>query len=291
MTVANTIRDAGISLRAALTYSGLNSWSSYYYEEKPRFVDPDPLVVKSVKRLVLERPSYGARRVAAQLARDLNHPVNRKRIQRIFRIYGYTEPSKTKSEIIRTRDKAPELSRPYELWETDLTYAWCGVDSWGYLFNVFDVFSREWAGYQFDTTAVKENAILSIENSLIAHKNVAETDLLTVRSDNGPQYTSHAFRDSMKALGLKLEHIAYRTPEQNGAIESFHKTIKKEYIWPCDFESFQEAEKAITNAFIDYNKNRIHSSLGYLTPYEFLELWFENDEKNREEETIINAAA
>jgi putative transposase len=67
----------------------------------------------------------------------------------------------------------------------------------------------------------------------------------------------------MKALGLKLEHIAYRTPEQNGAIESFHKTIKKEYIWPSDFRNFQEADAAIGSAFIDYNKYRIQSSLGY----------------------------
>lgn len=278
------MHDAGISLRAALKYSGLNSWNSYYYKEKPRFVTPDPLIVKSVKRLMLERPSYGTRRVAAQLSRDLGHAVNRKRIQRIFRIMGYTEPSKKKSEIIRAHDRAPKPSRPYELWQIDLTYTWCGIDSWSYLFNVFDAFSREWAGYQFDTTAIKENAIISVENSLISHKNFVEPRLLTLRADNGPQYTSRAFRDSMKALGLKLEHIAYRTPEQNGAIESFHKTIKKEYVWPSDFQSFQEAEKAIANAFIDYNRNRIHSSLGYFTPYEFLELWFSDDgEKKRGE--------
>ena len=70
--VANTVHDAGISLRSTLKYSGLNSWSSYYYEKKPRFVAPDPLIVKSVKRIMLERPSYGTRRVAAQLSRDLS---------------------------------------------------------------------------------------------------------------------------------------------------------------------------------------------------------------------------
>ena len=284
------MHEAGIGLRDALKYSG-SSWTMYYYKEKPRFVAPDPLIVKSVRRLMLERPSYGTRRVAAQLSRDLGHPVSRKRIQRIFRILGYTEPSKKKSDIIRAKDRAPKPSRPYELWQMDLTYCWCGVDSWGYLFNVFDAFSREWAGYQFDTTAVKENAILSVENALADHKNNADPHLLTIRADNGPQYTSHAYKDSMKALGLRLEHIAYKTPEQNGSIESFHKTLKKEYVWPADFQSFQEAEQAIEKAYIDYNKYRIHSSLGYFTPYEFLELWFADDDHEKKEEKVLNVAA
>ena len=85
----------------------------------------------------------------------------------------------------------------------------------------------------------------------------------------------------------------YRTPEQNGGIESFHKTLKREYVWPFEFNSFQEADDAMDKAFIDYNRNRIHSSLGYLTPYEFLELWnYHDDDKHeqKEEEKMLNAA-
>ncbi len=64
--------------------------------------------------------------------------------------------------------------------------------------------------------------------------------------------------------------IAVNTPEQNGHIESFHKTLKKEYIWPMDFANYQQAETAIREAFLDYNQHRIHSSLGYMTPYEYI---------------------
>lgn len=118
-------------------------------------------------------------------------------------------------------------------------------------------------------SAVKENAIISVENALVTHKVIPEQ--LTMRADNGSQYTSNAFRKSMSVLGLKLEHIAVNTPEQNGHIESFHKTLKKEYIWTMDFQNYQEAEAAaIKGAFLDYNQYRIHSSLGYLTPYEFV---------------------
>src|SRR5215471_3492669 len=94
--------------------------------------------------------------------------------------------------------------------------------------------------------------------------------------ENGSQYTSNAFRKSMSVLGLKLEHIACNTPEQNGHIESFHKTLKKEYIWPYDFRTYQQAEAAIRDAFIDYNQDRIHSSLGYMTHMNS----FQNGSKN-----------
>jgi len=283
------MREAGVGLRDALRYSG-SSWNLYYHRAKPRLVLSDPRIVRRVQELMLERPSYGTRRVAAQLSRELETPINRKRVQKIFRELGYTEPAKTKSEIIRARDKAPKASRPCELWQTDLTYIPCGVDGWCYLFNVLDVFSREWAGKEFSPTAVKGNAILSVEDALVSHRRDTGTGRLRLRADNGPQYTSRAFRESMQVLGLELEHIMYRTPEQNGAIESFHRTLKKEYVWPYEFDSFQEAEKAIDAAFVDYNERRIHSSLGYLTPSEFLELWYASEDDDEQKEQVLNAA-
>ena len=85
----------------------------------------------------------------------------------------------------------------------------------------------------------------------------------------------------MRALGIRLEFIYYNTPEQNGHVESFHKTLKKEYLWCQDFKNYQEAEIAIARAFRDYNQNRIHSALGYKTPYEFLEEWTEKRQESQ----------
>ena len=148
------------------------------------------------------------------------------------------------------------------------------------MFNVEDVFQREWLGYAFDTNAVKESAIMSVNNALASHPRV-DVGSLTLRCDNGSQYRSKAFRESMKALGIKLEFIYFNTPEQNGHIESFHKTLKKEYLWCQDFRNYQEAEMAIADAFKDYNSVRPHSSLSYRTPYEFLSCW-----KIKEEEKV-----
>jgi putative transposase len=222
-----------MSLRKALRYSGMSS-CSYYYRPVARTSEPDPAITQKVEEIALQRPFYGTRRMAAQLSRELHVPINRKRVQKVFHVLNWIEPAKTKSQVIRSASKIVKASRPYEFWQTDMTYLWCGVDRWSYLFNVIDVFHREWLGYAFERSAVKEHAIMSVNNALASHADAVPAEL-TLRCDNGPQYTSHAFKDSMDALGLRLEHILYHTPEQNGFVESFHKTIKREYVWPRDF--------------------------------------------------------
>ena len=272
MRAVRAMLESRMSLRKALQYSGCSRKLYYHREPTPRVIRLDPSVVDAVQRIALRRPSYGTRRMAVMLSRELGRPANRKRVQRVYRALHWTEPSKGKVEIIRSATRTVKATRPYELWKGDLTYVWCGIDGWSYLFNVLDVFQKEWLGYAFDTSVVKENAIMSVNNTLASHPQV-DTKELTLRCDNGSQYRSGAFRESMRALGIRVEFIYANTPEQNGHVESFHRTLKREYLWPRDFRNYQEAEMAIADAFRDYNRDRIHSSLGYRTPYEFLEEW------------------
>jgi putative transposase len=232
--VTELLRDEGVSLRKALRLSGCSK-NAYYHRTGNRTIPPDPYILEKVKEETLRRPLYGTRRMAATLTRRLGRPVNRKRIQRIFRILGWIQPRKTKKQLLRAAyDKRPKPTRPNELWEADLTYIHCGIDGWAYLFNVEDVVSREWVSYVFDRYATKENAILSVEKALIKHPEAVDVRL---RTDRGPQYESEAFRESMKILRVKQEFIAVNTPEQNGHMESFHKTLKREYVWTRDFQS------------------------------------------------------
>jgi transposase InsO family protein len=308
--VRTILNNEGMSIRKTLTYSGCSKNMYYYNSIKQKkyhvkrittaataaavTAPPPPppssssstMIEQEIQQISLQRPTYGTRRMAAMLTRILGRPINRKRIQRIFRKIGYITPCRRKKESLHSKVPNVKADRPNQVWEADLTYIYCGIDGWGYLFNVFDVFTREWVGYCFDLSAVKENAIISVENALVTHKDIVPQQDLVIRTDNGSQYTSKAFRKSLSVLGLKLEHIYYNTPEQNGHIESFHKTLKKEYIWPNDFQNYQEAESAIRDAFTDYNQNRIHSSLRYLTPYEFISKLKMSKEK--EEEKVIN---
>ena len=212
----------GLSLRKALAAVG-SSQGSYYYkhkfvrDDKGKLRDQD--ILSTIRELALKKPIYGTRMMAALLSKEIGRPVNRKLVQHAHEIMGWNMPSMTKKEILRAKDRVEKPSGINQLWQSDMTYIFCGIDGWCYLFNVIDVFSREWISYVFDTLARKENAIQAVRRALEKHPEAAGK--VTLRCDNGPQYISEAFQDSMKALRINLDFIAYSTPEQNGHVESF----------------------------------------------------------------------
>jgi len=270
MSVAIMV-NRGLSLRKALRSIG-SSQGAYYYKRRTRQDKGslrDPSILSSIREHALKKPMYRTRMMAAHLSRELGRSINRKQVQHAYRILGWITPQMTKSEVLKAvSDKIPKPTEINQSWQTDLTYIRCGIDGWGYLFNVIDVFSREWIAYVFDALAKKENAIQAVVKSLEKHPEARGH--VTLYSDNGSQYISDAFRESTKVLGIDHKFIAYNTPEQNGHIESFHGRFKREYIWPYDFRSFQEADSHIVEAFVDYNERRPHSALGYMSPYEFV---------------------
>ena len=68
------------------------------------------------------------------------------------------------------------------------------------------------------------------------------------RTGNGPQYGNHEFKKAMRALGMRHEFIRKHTPEQNGHVESFRGTLKREYVWPHEFARFRDAEAILAGA-------------------------------------------
>ena len=123
--------------------------------------------------------------------------------------------------------------------------------------------------FRLERTAVFEHAVTVLRDVIALHK--PDASGLTVRIDNGSQYTSRGFRQAAKMLGIRIDYIYVNTPQQNGHIESFHRTLKREYIWPNAFENYQEALESLRKTHYDYNHERIHSALGYVPPSEFAE--------------------
>ena len=87
---------------------------------------------------------------------------------------------------------------------------------------------------------------------------------------------SREFRESMKLLGIRLEHIQKHTPEDIGDIESFHNSLKTDYIWVTDLETFEDAKKLMKYTFTDYNTVRSHSPIEYFSSDEFERRWNES---------------
>ena len=142
-----------------------------------------------------------------------------------------------------------------------------------YLMCVKDCFSKEWQGYHYSLSCMASDAVKSVEDAVMRAFDGKVPEGLVLRVDNGPQYIARKFREAMKLLGIRIEYIQKHTPEDNAEIESFHNSIKTDYIWPYEFRDFTEAQKQVEYAFTDYNTVRPHSSIMYLAPKEFRKRW------------------
>ena len=93
-----------------------------------------------------------------------------------------------------------------------------------------DVFSKGWYNYNYNISCTSKDTINAIDYSITRKFNVKAPDNITLSTDNGSQYISKVLNNSLKLLGIKHEYIEKETPEEYGDIESFHNSIKTDYI-------------------------------------------------------------
>ena len=260
--IVNDLKQS-MSMREISLISGI-PLSEYYYVPRSRNVTRlDPEIREMIKSIASERPTYGYRRVWAVL-RNQGISVNSKTVESVLRENNLSLPYARH----RGRTKTRNLFRPTghdQLWETDITYmptAQCLT----YLMAIKDCFTKEWQGYNFSRSCLSSDAIRAVEDAVLRAFDGEVPDGLVLRVDNGPQYISQQFRSAMNLLGIHIEYIQKHTPEDNGNIESFHASLKTDYVWPCEFSDYREASSAIDLAFNDYNEKRSHSSIDYLPP-------------------------
>ncbi len=96
-----------------------------------------------------------------------------------------------------------------------------------------------------------------------------KTKLPTIRSDNGPQFSSGLFESTCEELGLEHERIPPRTPNMNVHIESFHRLLEDGCLSSEEFNTYGQAYEAVVDFMEFYNARRLHSSLYYMSPDEF----------------------
>ena len=92
-----------------------------------------------------------------------------------------------------------------------------------------------------------------------------------LRSDNGLIFQSRRFRQACRDYRLPQEFITPYTPEQNGLIERFFRSLKEECVWQHRFASFEDARRTINRWMNWYNAERPHQALGYQSPHQYRE--------------------
>jgi putative transposase len=249
--------------------------STLYYQAHPR---DDQEVRQAIEAVAQQFPTYGSRRVAAQVRRaPYRLRVNRKRAQRMMRHMGLLRHTRSRTRRTTTSrhgfPRFPNLvvdrvaSRPDEIWVCDLTYVRLGT-GFIYLAVIMDVFTRNIRGWQLGRTLAQELTLTALQRAL------AHCTPVIHHSDQGIQYAAPQYIQALQAAGIQISMAALGEPRQNGYAERVIRTIKEEEIDLAEYGDFAEALTQI-GQFIDdvYRTKRIHSALGYLTPAEFEAAW------------------
>jgi len=184
-------------------------------------------LVERIRLLIHRFPTFGYRRLCAWLRRREGLKINRKAVYRILKLKGWFVHQRRKTPRPRVRGSRSVAAQSNLRWAMDVTHVPCGRDGWGHLAAVIDCHDREIVGYEFALRGRAKEAERALEEGCIRRfgtlRPVGQTPV--VRSDNGLIFQSERFRKACRTYRLSQEFITPYTPEKNGMIERFFRSL------------------------------------------------------------------
>lgn len=259
------------------------SRSGYYdwCNRKPSFRQTDNLeVLKLIKEIhTKSKGRYGSPKITQELKKRGIH-ISRPRVARIMkaanirsivhkRFRVQTTDSKHAypvAENLLNRDFTPSITG--KAWISDITYI-KSLEGWLYLTVVVDLADRKVIGWALSQTMKTSDTVIPAWKMAI--KNRPITSDLIFHSDRGIQYACCEFRDTLRESRLVRQSMSRKANCWDNAVaESFFRTLKTELIHQMEMKSMATTKIEVFE-FIEvwYNRQRIHASLGYLTPHEY----------------------
>lgn len=222
------------------------------------------------------RRRYGSPRVHREL-RARGQRVGRDRVARLMRTQGLRARAprrfRTTTDSQHALPIAPNvLARrftapaPNTIWVTDMTYLWT-LEGWLYLVVILDLFSRRVVGWAMSERMTRQLTLDALTMALTHRQPVRG---LIHHSDRGSQYASHDYRRLLAAHGIVCSMSRRGDCWDNAVAESFFSTLKLELVYETAWRTRAEA-RADVFQYVEgfYNGQRLHSSLGYLSPVAF----------------------
>ena len=151
--------------------------------------------------------------------------------------------------------------QPHEHWHVDLAYVNI-CSTFYYLCTVLDGCSRFIVQSEVRET-IKESDVEIVLQKAREKFPDAKPRIIT---DNGSQFIAKDFKEFIRLSGMTHVRTSPYYPQSNGKIERWHKTIKQDCIRPAILLSKEDANRTIESFIEHYNHQRLHSSIGYVTP-------------------------
>lgn len=230
---------------------------------------------EEIQHIALRWSAYGYRRVHAELLRQ-GWQVNHKRVLRLMRIdnllcvrrrkFIFTTDSRHGLPIYPNLVEGLVLTSIDQLWVADITYVRLQRE-FVYLAVLLDAYSRRCIGWALRRSL---EAVLALEALRTALRQRRPKPGLVHHSDRGVQYASRDYTAELQQHGIRISMSRTASPYDNARAESFMKTLKYEEVYRTEYRSLEDARASI-GEFLDkiYNRERLHSALGYRPPLEF----------------------
>ena len=219
---------------------------------------------------------YGSPRVYAELQAQ-GVRCSRRHVARLMRSAGLdATPARRRAHTTQADGRQPSVTNllqrdfsadaPNRKWVVDITGVWTD-EGWLYLAGVLDLFSRRLVGWAMADQMPDELTQAALKMAILARR---PPDELLHHADQGSQYTSDEYQALLAAHHMLASFSGVGCCYDNAPMESFWGTLKTELIYRRHFHTRAEAKNAIF-AYIEgwYNRQRRHSTLGYLSPEQF----------------------
>jgi transposase InsO family protein len=256
--------------------SGYYSWKGRDTSE--RQLENERLTCQIGQFFARSNQTYGSGRILRDL-REVGFRCGRRRVARLMRQAGLRAVVAPRFRVTTDSNHALPVAdnllgqdfgavEANVKWASDITYLWTR-EGWLYLAVVLDLFSRRIVGWSMQKSLERSLVVDALGSALCQRHPEAG---LVHHSDRGSQYASFDFQALLKENGVTCSMSRKGNCYDNAVVESFFGTLKQELVNRRSFSTREEARREVF-AYIEvwYNRQRRHSSLGYVSPVEFEE--------------------
>ena len=271
-----------LSIERACELLGLQRIEYYRWIDKAdsflKRTQGDLLILVEIKKIIKKFTGYGYRRVTKEMQHQ-GYNVNHKRVLRLmhdnklsFQKKRSFIPSTTDSDhdnpVYPNLIKGLEITHPDQVWASDITYIQLDT-GFAYLASILDIFTRKCIGWNMSRNMKTDLVIEALDMAIDMRWNSNIKGLIH-HSDRGVQYTSNEYTDRLKGMNIQISMSRKGNPYDNAYAESFFKTLKVEEVYLNEYSDINDAWDNIQRFIEDiYNKKRLHSALGYMSPIDF----------------------
>lgn len=267
-------------IRTMARVLGVSSSAYYRWLKTPisqrKFQDIQ-LIAKIKKYQEEFKFSYGGERLTRHIKKEEGIKLGHNRVSRLMKEHGlgakrkikWRKPKESKdlkSTIPNLLARKFDVSKPNTVWVSDISYIKTNR-GWEYLCVIIDLHSRMIVGWSFENN-METTMVIEAFRRALSNRNYPKDVMF--HTDRGSQYTSDDFTKEIKKNDFIQSMSRKGNCWDNACVESFFKSLKYEYLYPYGVKNTTETRLTLFEYIeVFYNKKRLHSTLGYLSPVEY----------------------